>query len=260
MHDSRRLAEPDGFPLLNLTERMREQREHITATEPVILEDVVTAVLDTMTGRLSPTESILLKEIAGLAHIIDQAKADVAGVTVDSITGRHIPSATGELDAIVEHTALATKNILESCELLETLASSLDSAHAQGLESAVTQIYEACIFHDITGQRITKVVKALQAIERKVREMAGGQIAGFSLQPDTSVEAGSLLNGPACRPRQWVKTTSTSFSAISDACRAHFFVSGSRSAADYASRSAGCPEPGAGSSDTRRHGSRCRQA
>jgi chemotaxis protein CheZ len=32
----------------------------------------------------------------------------------------------------------------------------------------VTRVYEACNFQDITGQRITKVVKALQHIEQKV--------------------------------------------------------------------------------------------
>jgi chemotaxis protein CheZ len=155
----------------------------------------VTAVLDTMAGRLSPTEAMLLKEIAGLGHIIDQAKADVAGVSVDSIRGSHIPTATGELGAIVEHTALATNSILESCEMLDALSNSLDSAHAASLQAAITQIYEACSFQDITGQRITKVVKALQAIEGKVLELAGG--TRLVLKLDMEAAPGCLLNGPA---------------------------------------------------------------
>ena len=114
MLDDLQLAKPNGFPLLTLTERMRDHREGRAVTEPVILQDVVTAVLDTMTSRLSPAEAKLLQVIAGLGQIIDQAKADVAGVSVDSIRGSHIPTATGELDAIVEHTALATNSILES--------------------------------------------------------------------------------------------------------------------------------------------------
>ena len=39
---------------------------------------------------------------------------------------------------------------------------------AAKLQDAVTQIYEACSFQDITGQRITKVVTTLKAIEGKV--------------------------------------------------------------------------------------------
>jgi chemotaxis protein CheZ len=197
MLDELRSSEPAGYPLLTLTERMREHHEHPPVTQPIILEDVVTAVLDTMTGRISPTEALLLKEIAGLGRIIDQAKADVAGVSVDSIRGSHIPTATGELGAIVEHTAIATNSILESCEMLDRLSSSLDTAHAAVLQNAITQIYEACSFQDITGQRITKVVKALQAIEGKVLELAGGHSTGVVLHLDVSDAPGCLLNGPA---------------------------------------------------------------
>ena len=197
MHERLHIIEPNGFPLLNLTERMREHHVAINATEPIILEDVVTAVLDTMNGRLSPTESMLLKEIAGLGHIIDQAKADVAGVSVDSIRGRHIPTAASELDAIVEHTALATNCILETCEQLDKLSNGLEKAEASILQNAITQIYEACSFQDITGQRITKVIKALQAIEGKVLELAGGHSTGVVLHLEMNAEPGCLLNGPS---------------------------------------------------------------
>ncbi len=196
MHENIQTSSTTGLPLQTLTERMRHHHEGITVTEPVILEDVVIAVLDTLDGRLSPTEALLLKEIAGLGHIIDQAKAEVAGVSVDSIRGRHIPSATDELDAIVEHTAIATNSILESCEALDALSNSLESEHAAILQGAITQIYEACSFQDITGQRITKVVKALQAIEGKVLELAGGQSTGVIMHLDVGSAPGCLLNGP----------------------------------------------------------------
>jgi chemotaxis protein CheZ len=81
--------------------------------------------------------------------------------------------------------------------MLDTLSSSLDSAHARTVQNAITQIYEACSFQDITGQRITKVVKALQAIEGKVLELAGGQSTGVVLHLDVSDKTDSLLNGPS---------------------------------------------------------------
>jgi chemotaxis protein CheZ len=202
MHDNLDLDPPPGYPLLTLTERMRDRTERRAVSEPIIFEDVVVAVIDTMGGRLSPTEAKLLQEIAGLGRIIDQAKAEIAEVNVDSIRGRDIPSATGELDAIVEHTALATNSILESCEALDKLADTLDSAQAGIVQSAVTQIYEACSFQDITGQRITKIVKALKAIEGKVMELSGGLLPGGAVEthvvrPDATPEEGAcLLNGP----------------------------------------------------------------
>ena len=95
------------------------------------------------------------------------------------------------------HTATATDSILESCEQLEAMMGRMGREDAQTLQDAVTRIYEACSFQDITGQRITKIVAALQAIERKVAHM----IAVFS--PDSAAGRASreqapesLLNGP----------------------------------------------------------------
>jgi chemotaxis protein CheZ len=203
MHENVEKDMPAGFPLLTLTERMRDSSTSSTFDVPMIVEDVVAAVLDTMEGRLSPIEAKLLREIAGLGRIIDQAKAEVADVHVGSIRGRDIPTATVELDAIVEHTALATNSILESCETLDKLSDSLDKASAAILQAAVTQIYEACSFQDITGQRITKIVKALKAIEKKVLDLSAihtahgdpGSVGGLS--DDDHGETGALLNGPA---------------------------------------------------------------
>ena len=84
---------------------------------------------------------------------------------------RDIPFATDELDAIVEHTAVATNAILESCEMLDEVATAVSGEAAARLQDAVTKIYEACSFQDITGQRITKVVTTLKAIEAKVAQI-----------------------------------------------------------------------------------------
>lgn len=202
MHENLEADMPDGFPLLTLTERMRDPSATNTFAGPMIVEDVVSAVLDTMEDRLSPVEAKLLREIAGLGRIIDQAKTEIADVHVDSIRGRDIPTATIELDAIVEHTALATNSILESCETLDKLSDSLDKASATILQGAVTQIYEACSFQDITGQRITKIVRALKAIEKKVVELsaihtAHGDAGSAEGPGGDHGETGTLLNGPA---------------------------------------------------------------
>ena len=65
------------------------------------------------------------------------------------------------------------------------MGATLDSAGAQMLQDATTKIYEACSFQDITGQRITKVVAALKAIDAKVSQI----IATFE-QPGAGVAAG----------------------------------------------------------------------
>ena len=82
------------------------------------------------------------------------------------------------------------------------MAAKLDGDAAARLQTATTQIYEACSFQDITGQRITKVVKTLKHIESKVEAILA--VFGSELESLPAAEAEpakdeqqSLLNGPA---------------------------------------------------------------
>jgi chemotaxis protein CheZ len=162
--------------------------------------EVVTAVLTTMSGDLSATETSLLGEVEALGRTIFAAKQEIAALRVDDIRDRDIPFATDELDAIVEHTAGATNAILESCEMLDEVAAVVTGDAASRLQDAVTKIYEACSFQDITGQRITKVVATLKVIEAKVAQI----INTFGVQSPpaepravaSSVSDSELLNGP----------------------------------------------------------------
>ena len=179
--------------LKSLTERLRNLQTAEPPQEPVVVEDVASAVLRTMNGRLLPTEAELLQEVAGLGRIIEEARASIAEISLEDIRGRHIPTATDELAAIVDHTATATNNILEACEVLDLMSGKLERADADALQNATMRIYEACSFQDITGQRITKVVKALQAIEARIASLH----ARASSHPTSKIQASSLLNGPA---------------------------------------------------------------
>ena len=164
--------------------------------------DVVTAVLTTMSGDLTSNETSLLGEIESLGRTIAAAKEEIAALQVDDIRDRDIPFATDELDAIVQHTAVATNAILESCEMLDEVAAAVTGDAAARLQDAVTKIYEACSFQDITGQRITKVVTTLKAIEAKVAQII--LKFGANIDPtqrrDRAPAAASgvveLLNGP----------------------------------------------------------------
>src|SRR3546814_20665853 len=73
------------------------------------------------------------------------------------------------------------------------------------ITDAVTRVYEACNFQDITGQRITKIVKALQHIETKVDALLNAfgeeleeqrKAARVATAGATPGENGSRLNAP----------------------------------------------------------------
>jgi chemotaxis protein CheZ len=142
-------------------------------SDPQMVAGVVRAILSTLRGDLTAQETGLLHEVEELGRTIANARAEISALQVDDITASHIPSATDELDAIVEHTAAATNSILEVCETLDRVAGTLDGEGAAALQDATTKIYEACSFQDITGQRITKIVATLKAIDAKVAQIVG---------------------------------------------------------------------------------------
>ncbi len=117
----------------------------------------------------------MMVELRVLADTITATRAELADLRVDDITREHIPSATDELDAVVEHTASATDKIFEACEALDVVGGTLARGGPEwsALQSATERIYEACSFQDITGQRITKVVAALKKIEAVVARVIG---------------------------------------------------------------------------------------
>ena len=148
------------------------------------ITSVVESILTSMTGDITSSDFKLYHELEVLALYIDNAKMEIASLRPDEIQYEHIPSATDELDAIVAHTEEATGTILDAAEKLEELAASSNKKTATTITEAVTSIYEACNFQDITGQRITKIVKALKHIEEKVDAL----IAAFGEQVNDSSE------------------------------------------------------------------------
>jgi len=202
------MADPNqgivAIPQAMLAERLAVIRQRYPEAEPEAIAEIVRAVVSSMRGDLSAQETSLLSEIEELGRTIASAKAEIAALRVDDITGSDIPFATDELDAIVAHTAAATEAILETCETLDQVASDLNGAAAAQLQDATTRIYEACSFQDITGQRITKVVTTLKAIEAKVAHIVaafgrpeGGPMAVPERAPPSAVlDEAALLNGP----------------------------------------------------------------
>jgi len=168
---------------------------------PDAVEQAVRQVLTSINGDLTPTETMLLGELEALAQEIQRAKREISALSIGDISDSHIPVATDELDAVLAHTAEATNEILDCCEKLENTAPELPEGPAAVVNDAVTRIYEACSFQDITGQRIGKVVTALKAIEARLMRVTDrfGSVSSAPAQPeapDTRTQGQQLANGP----------------------------------------------------------------
>ncbi len=145
---------------------LREKQDAVQQREEIA--SIVETVLETLHGDLTAADVRLYRELESLANFIQLAKSEIAAIRPEEISDEHIPTATDELDAIVEATEEATGAILDAAEEIETVAGELDSQKSDALRAAVTKIYEASNFQDITGQRIGKVVKTLKHIEDKI--------------------------------------------------------------------------------------------
>jgi chemotaxis protein CheZ len=186
-----------------LAARLEALKVRYPAEQAALISEVLRALLAGTHGELSAPEASLLGEIENLARTIADARREIAALRVDDITTSHIPSATDELDAIVAHTAAATDSILETCETLDSLAAALQQdgaplsrTGATSLQDATTRIYEACSFQDITGQRISKVVVTLKAIDAKVVSIISTFADRAAPALAVASDQATLLNGP----------------------------------------------------------------
>ena len=196
---------PDPVDEKDLGRRVEAIAKGRAGVEPEEIIDVVQSVMATIDGELSAVNYRLYAEIEALAQFIAGLKAELAALRPDDITKEHLPAAADELDAIVGATEQATNSIFEAVEAIEELAGKMRSKGAKEIGEQVTKVYEACSFQDITGQRISKVIKALKHIEDKVQSLLdafGDEIphkAEDAPTKPTSAQARAdehLLNGP----------------------------------------------------------------
>ncbi len=175
-------------------------------TEPnaakLLTREQVTSAITTLMGKLSSQSTQIhekiVQDLFDLAGQIDSLYAELGNIQPNNLKSDHLKSAHDELSAVVEATSTATFQIIGEMEKLEKLAKELPADKGPQVVDCVTRVYEACSFQDITGQRITKVVKTLKAVEERVDALIhtlGGTRP--SEMKDTRIGEEALLNGPS---------------------------------------------------------------
>ncbi|HYG87284.1 MAG TPA: protein phosphatase CheZ [Azospirillum sp.] len=150
---------------------------------------------------------VLRRELIEMAASIETARREVAALRPPDGASDKILTATNELDAIVISTERASFEILNAAEKLMELSNKLraDGANAglcNEIEAEVTNIFTACSFQDLTGQRTSKVVNALRYIEQRVNAMINifGEeaLAAIHVHHESTDQRpdAHLLNGP----------------------------------------------------------------
>ena len=112
---------------------------------------------------------------------------------------------------MVQATEAATSDILECAERIQEIAwtlreQGLDAEACDLLDAKATEVYTACSFQDLTGQRTRKVIGVLRYLEGRINAMIeiwglDGALAAEAAEKRAVAAGKALLNGPA-RPGQ----------------------------------------------------------
>ena len=193
------MASPSDNP--ELQKQLAKLQSQGEVVNPAEITAIVESIMSKLAGDLTAADLKLYTELEQLARFIQNARSEIAAVRPHDINSEDIPRATDELDAVVGATEEATGTILDACEQLEKASGGLPPEAAEAITSAVTRIYEACNFQDITGQRITKVVRTLKHIEGKIDALllAFGDLKSppsANEAPSAAAGDGRLLQGP----------------------------------------------------------------
>jgi chemotaxis protein CheZ len=147
---------------------------------------------------------VVVRELAAVAEYIKHIKREIAALRANELCRDRIPMAHEELGSVVKATASATNTIMAAAEeILGSDEASLER-YRDRVETKLLDIFEACAFQDLTGQRIAKVLDALAQLEKRLGRFANAvnvRDGTDAPDPEELVRAARremlLLNGPA---------------------------------------------------------------
>ncbi|MDI9349843.1 MAG: hypothetical protein QM537_07575 [Candidatus Symbiobacter sp.] len=157
-------------------------KKEISSLRDAINANPFTAVDGFSADRRIEEANLMAHQLSQLSRHIQKTKREIAtmpdGHEEHPLT-RLTNSANFELDGIVKATEEATEQIMNSSEAIEALVKRLRNITstterdeiADAIGTEIVRVYEHCNFQDVTGQRISKVVKSLDYLSERINSM-----------------------------------------------------------------------------------------
>jgi chemotaxis regulatin CheY-phosphate phosphatase CheZ len=155
---------------------------------------------------VEPVERIRF-DLVEMSRAIARTKAEIASIKPEVDHHGKFGEASEELDSVVQATEAATSDILACAERIQEMAWTLREQGVEGevcdlLDANATDVYTACSFQDITGQRTRKVIQVLRYLEERINAMIGiwgldGTMAAEAAEKRAADGDTVMLNGPA---------------------------------------------------------------
>ena len=152
----------------------------------------------------------LSNEVHNLLAYVERLREELAGTVQEEDNKTPFESMSATLDAIATSTLEASETILEASESIADLSGDLreklDDEEAIALCDQISgkamENMEACSFQDLTGQRVSRVIRSLKFVEERVDAMVQlcGQETIKSLSEDAAAAAPEpedvVMHGP----------------------------------------------------------------
>ena len=153
-------------------------------------------------------QEYLKDELSGLLRYIQRVRTEIAAISRPADEDFKFESMGEQLGAIVKATETATNTIIAAMErnddIIENIRAKKKSKKLQELCDQLiendNEVFEACSFQDITGQRINKVVKSITYVEDRVTALVDvwgkEELDKIVIKAEEKTEDEKLLEGP----------------------------------------------------------------
>jgi chemotaxis protein CheZ len=127
----------------------------------------------------SPEARKLKIELDVIDDAIKQTRSEIVSLQDRGFDSSRVARVAKELEVAFDGTSMATERILKAAEGIDESATALsgmlkngnEQRLAQDIQDHIVSIFEACNFHDLTGQRLSKVSATLKMVEDHLARM-----------------------------------------------------------------------------------------
>jgi chemotaxis protein CheZ len=155
---------------------------------------------------------VLQENLNALFKYVQRVREEIAALKHSGDNVDKFETMGQQLDGIVEATKDATDIIMDAVEKNGTAIATLQTAISDKAQLAILDdmttnnnaVFEACAFQDLTGQRVTKIIKSVTYVEERVnvlREVWGQpELEEVEVIPEEEMtEDEKLLHGPQAK-------------------------------------------------------------
>jgi len=153
--------------------------------------------VETLRTFLSQLDDMVGNDFQEIMDKISETRSDMHLLSTEDNGISPIPEAGHELKEVVKATEDATDRIMEAAETIMTADHSDHALYHKTVESNLMEIFEACSFQDITGQRINRVVDTLEFVDYRIHKIA--TFLGFENEDDSADKTANNIKAKQAR-------------------------------------------------------------